>query len=248
MTGPRRAGSYRGQVGDTVFGMLKLPGVHDVPSASNAYLIDGDEGVTLIDTGYPNRDGNVLDVLAQIERSIDDVRVIAITHSHTDHTGSAAALQQVSRAKVAASAVDAPAIRGEEPVPLPPVFSRLPFLKPLGRFIPSAEPVGVDLLVSEADATGLPEDLRVVDTPGHTPGHVSYLLDRAGGVLFVGDAAVANRNGDVRRGLMNASTPEFDASLRHLAEFDFEVALFAHSRPIIGGAAGAFRRFVAGMS
>ncbi len=85
----------------------------------------------------------------------------------------------------------------------------------------------------------------MIDTPGHTPGHVSYLLDRAGGVLFVGDAAVANRRGEVRRGWMNAPSPTFDASLRHLAEFDFDAAFFAHSRPIATGAAGAFERFAA---
>jgi len=46
---------------------------------------------------------------------------------------------------------------------------------------------------------------------------------------------------------MNASTPTFDASLRHLAEFEFTAALFAHSRPIVTDAAGAFRRFVTSM-
>lgn len=219
-----------------------VPGIHLVRSASHAYLIDGDEGVTLVDTGPAKRPRKVLDTLSAIGRSVGDVRAIALTHAHSDHTGGAAALKSESNVRVIASGVDAPAIEGDEPVVPPPVFDRFPFLRPLFRFVPKANPVGVDVRVGEG-AEGLPEDLTVIDTPGHTPGHVSYLLDRDGGVLFVGDAAVANRGGEVRRGAMNAAGPVFDASLRHLAEYDFEVALFAHSRPILRGAAAEFRKF-----
>lgn len=227
---------------------MNVPGVHLVPSYSNAYIIDGDEGVTLIDTGPRKKDDGVRRALAAAGRGVDDVRLIAITHAHSDHTGSAKVLQHESLAKVAASAVEAPAIAGVAAVAPPPVFQRFFFLRPFFRFVKRADPVDVDLLVGESDVVGLPGYLRVIETPGHTPGHVSYLLDRAGGVLFVGDAAVANRRGEVRRGLMNASTPAFDASLRHIAEFDFEVALFAHSRPITTGASGAFRAFVTGLT
>jgi hypothetical protein len=44
---------------------------------------------------------------------------------------------------------------------------------------------------------------------------------------------------------MNCSTPVFDASLRHIAEFDFMVACFGHSNAITSDAGGAFRRFAA---
>lgn len=223
---------------------LELSGIHVVPSYSNAYVIDGDDGVTLIDTGLPNRHGAVIEVLGSIGRSVEEVGVIALTHAHSDHTGGAAALAGATQADIIASPLDAPAIQGQQPVAPPPVFDRFFFLKPLFRFVPGADPVDVDHVVDEAGGAGLPPDLAVIDTPGHTPGHVSYLLDRGGGVLFVGDAAVASRRGEVRRGWMNAPTPTFDSSLRHLAEQDFDVALFAHSRPIIGGAAAAFQRFV----
>lgn len=222
-----------------------IPGIHVVPGYSNAFVVDGDEGVTLIDTGLPKKDGAVVGVLEGIGRSTADVRAIAITHAHSDHTGGAAALKRASQASVLASGRDAPVIRGDEPATPPPVFNRFFFLKPLFRFVPGAEPVDVDYEISESESAGLPEDLTAIDTPGHTPGHVSYLLDRSGGVLFVGDAAVANRRGEVRRGWMNAASPTFDASLRHLAEFDFDVALFAHSRAITTGAAAAFHAFAA---
>ena len=114
--------------------------------------------------------------------------------------------------------------------------------------MPGADAAEVDRLIGEGEGAEMPEALHVIDTPGHTPGHVSFLLDRDGGILFVGDAAVSTRRGEIKRGWMNRSTPAFDASLRHLAEFDFDIALFAHSAPLQGSAAGAFRRLAESLS
>jgi glyoxylase-like metal-dependent hydrolase (beta-lactamase superfamily II) len=224
-----------------------VPGIHQVPGYSRSYIIDGDDGVTLIDTGLPKRQGAIIDTLAAIGRSMADVRAIAVTHSHADHVGGAAALKRETDAPLFASALDAPAIRGEEPSPPPLVLDRIPFLKPLLRLMPGADGVGVDGLVGEGESAGLPDDLSVIDTPGHTPGHVSFLLDRAGGVLFVGDAAVATKAGEVKRGWMNRSTPAFDTSLQHIAEFDFDVAFFGHSAPLQSPAAAAFKRLAASL-
>ncbi len=97
--------------------------------------------------------------------------------------------------------------------------------------------------MSEKGTQRLPADLRAIDTPGHTPGHTSFLLDRDGGVLFVGDAARATKAGKVVRGYFNRSTPAVDASVKHLAEFEFEFAVFGHASPLLSDASGAFRRF-----
>jgi glyoxylase-like metal-dependent hydrolase (beta-lactamase superfamily II) len=222
-------------------------GVYQISGYSRSFIIDGDEGVTLIDTGLPGRQAAIIEKLKSVGRSPKDVTAIVITHSHADHTGGAAVLKGETGALLYASPVDAPAVRGEEPAAMPPFLDKVPFLKPLFRLMPGADGVEVDHLISEEGATGLPEDLRVLETPGHTPGHVSLLLDRQGGVLFVGDAAVATKNGQIKRGHMNRSTPTFDASLRHIAEFDFEVACFGHSEALGTGAAAAFKRFGASL-
>lgn len=222
-----------------------LDGVYQVSRGVNAFIIDGDDGVTLVDTGLPKQQGRIEAALTAIGRSFEDVQAIVITHAHADHFGGAAALKTTTEAPLYASATDAPAIRGEEPTPTPPVLDRVSFLIPIYRLLPDAEAAAVDHFVGEADV--LPGDLSVIDTPGHTPGHVSYLLDRSGGVLFVGDAAVATKAGQVKRGWMNRSTPTFDGSMRHIADFAFAVACFGHARAIRSGAGGAFRRFAASM-
>ena len=222
-------------------------GVYQIPSYSNAYIVDGDSGVVLVDTGMPKRHGVILDALKAIGREPGQVTAIAITHAHVDHAGNAATLRRETNAPVIASDIDAPALRGEEEYPLPLFLDRIPFLKPLFRLLPSAEATEVDHPVGEGESSALPADLRVIASPGHTPGHVSFLLDRDGGILLVGDAAVATKDGRVKRGFMNRSTPTFDASIRHIAEYDFEIALFAHSRHLEKGASIAFRELAESM-
>ncbi len=160
-----------------------IAGVHLVSTRSvNSYIIDGDEGVTLVDALLPNNADAISSALTAIGRSLVDVTAIVVTHSHSDHTGSAAAVKAASGAAVYAPIGDAAAVRGEHKPPLPPIAERFPFLKPImNRFLPVPDPVVVEYEIGEGVGGRLPADLRVIDTPGHTPGHVSLLLERDGG-------------------------------------------------------------------
>ena len=70
-------------------------GVHQVSGCSRSFIIDGNEGVTLIDTGLPKKDGAIVEVLSSIGRSVEEVRRIGITHAHIDHFGNAAVLDRM---------------------------------------------------------------------------------------------------------------------------------------------------------
>ena len=216
-------------------------GIYATRGYVSAYLIDGDQGVVLVDTGLPKKDGLIANGLSSIGRKLEDIVTIVLTHSHTDHMGSAAALKEASRSVVVAPSVDTPAIQGEVPIPSPPMM-RGP-LKLISKMLPTPTPVIVDHRISESYQGGLPDDFKAIDTPGHTPGHTSYLLDRQGGVMFVGDAA-ANKKGSITKGFPNAGGgPEIDTSIRHLGDFDFQTALFGHASPITSNAAEAFRNY-----
>jgi glyoxylase-like metal-dependent hydrolase (beta-lactamase superfamily II) len=222
---------------------LLVDGVYQLGTGMvNSYIIDGDEGVTLVDTLTSKRERVIAESLKQIGRPLADVNAVLFTHSHMDHTGSAAAVKAASGATLYASQADTPAIQGAVRPPLPPTSWYVAPMFWVALLLPSPPSAEVDRFVSEDGNESLPGDLRAIDTPGHTPGHTSYLLDRAGGVLLVGDAAWATRDGNVKRG-WHRSTPEVDGSLRHLAEFDFEIAAFCHSKPIRSQASATFRRF-----
>jgi glyoxylase-like metal-dependent hydrolase (beta-lactamase superfamily II) len=223
---------------------LLVEGVYQLGTRMvNSYVVDGDEGVTLVDTLVPRREGAITQSLKEIGRTLADVKAILLTHSHMDHTGTAAAVKAASKARLFASEADTPAIQGAVKPPTPPTHWYYRPMFWLAVFFPDAPPVEVDHFVSEDAEEVLPGDLRAIDTPGHTPGHTSYLLDRDGGVLLVGDAAVATKDGRVKRVSFNRSTPEVDSSLHHLAELKFEIAAFGHSKPIRSQASAAFRRF-----
>jgi glyoxylase-like metal-dependent hydrolase (beta-lactamase superfamily II) len=217
-------------------------GIYRANGFVNAYLVDGDQGVVLVDTGPRKRGGPLAEGLKSIGRAPMDIVAILLTHSHPDHTSGAAYFKKTSGAAVIASPGDRAAIEGDEPMAPPPIFPA--WLGWVTRIMPSATAVDVDIAVEEADQGELPDDFGVVDTPGHTPGHISYLLDRKGGVAFVGDAAAADKDGSVVRGFMNGNgNPSVDDSIARLGEHDFRMALFGHSGPIRSGASQAFRAF-----
>ncbi len=217
-------------------------GVYLISRGSNAYIVDGDDGVVLVDTGMPKRHGAIVEGLSDIGRSAKDVRAILLTHAHFDHFGGAAALRSASDAGVYASHIDAMVIRGDKPTEPPPVLERLPFIRSVMKIMPQPTSLPVDHIVAEGFDQGLPEDFTAIDTPGHTEGHLSYLLNRRGGVLFVGDAA-NNAKGSIKRGWFNRSTDTIDGSIHHLGSFDFEMAVFGHSGPITSNASAAFSSY-----
>jgi glyoxylase-like metal-dependent hydrolase (beta-lactamase superfamily II) len=217
-------------------------GIHQVSKGVNSFIIDGDEGVVLVDTGLPKRHGAIVDALGSIGRTPGDISAIVITHGHADHTGGAAALKRESGADLLVSGIDSSIVRGERPAPAPPILD-FPILRMLPRLLPPAEITSVDHLVAEGPIPVV-ADMAAIATPGHTSGHISLLLDREGGVLFAGDSAMARKSGGIHRGYMNRKSPTFDASLRAMAELEFETACFGHSPAITRDAAGAFRAFV----
>ena len=91
-------------------------------------------------------------------------------------------------ARVIAHAAEIPWIGGERP----PVGPGGWLGKLMTRLVGTAEPTKVDQLIT-ADGSEPVPGFTALHTPGHTRGHVSFLLERAGGVLFAGDAAGSNR-------------------------------------------------------
>lgn len=78
-----------------------ISGVYRIRSGYvSAYVIDGDEGVTLVDTLLPKREELIEESLSEIGRSLADLAAIVLTHSHADHAGSAAAVEKASGPRV----------------------------------------------------------------------------------------------------------------------------------------------------
>lgn len=171
------------------------------------------------------------------------LRNIAITHHHVDHIGSLASIASED-VTVWAHPIDAAVIRGATPAPPPPGRNALErgAIAVLRRFVPKGHPARVDREVGDGEELPISGGLVAYHTPGHTAGHVSYLLPSKR-VLFVGDAA-ARMLGRLAPplGVYTEDHATVKRSIAKLAGLDFDVACFGHGRVLKGGAAAAFRK------
>jgi glyoxylase-like metal-dependent hydrolase (beta-lactamase superfamily II) len=148
----------------------------------NAYLVREDDGFTLLDTTMP-RTADAL--IAAAAAAGAPIRRIALTHGHGDHVGSLDALKAKlgDSVEVLMPELDARIHAGEKVVE-----GKLTGSWPTITTVP-------DVRLAPGDRVG---SLEVIPTPGHTPGHVSFLDTRdrsliAGDVYTtVGRVAVSN--------------------------------------------------------
>ena len=140
----------------------------------NAYLVQEDDGLTLIDTTLPLSAGALMKAAERLGAPI--VR-IALTHAHQDHVGSLDALhERLPEAEVVITGRDARFLRGEKDL-LPGESGKLRGSYPKVRTRPTRE-------IAAGERVG---SLEVIAAPGHTPGHVAF-LDPRDRTLYCGDA------------------------------------------------------------
>jgi glyoxylase-like metal-dependent hydrolase (beta-lactamase superfamily II) len=224
---------------------LVVPGLHEVKLGFvNAFLLETDDGLALIDTGIPGSDAAILGAVREIGRQPAEVRQILVTHCHSDHAGSLAALKRLTGASAWMHPEDAAMVRAGSamrPVsPAPGLLNALLFRLVIRSAPTSFEAAEVEREVRDGEELPIAGGLRAVHVPGHCAGQLAFLWPRHGGVLIAADAA-ANV-------LSLVLSPAYEdlaegrRSLSKLASLDFEVACFGHGRPIQGGASKQFRR------
>jgi len=168
-----------------------IPNVHVVPNGFvNAYLIVEPDGLTLIDAGMARNGKAILNYIAGLRRSPGDLRRILVTHADPDHVGALAALKAASGARIACGLAEADAIAaGRSSREIKPGPLLRPLFGLLSLFFKTV-PASVDDLLAEGQVLPVLGGLRVVATPGHTPGHIS-LFAPAAGILFTGDSLIS---------------------------------------------------------
>ncbi|WP_322797247.1 MBL fold metallo-hydrolase [Tepidiforma sp.] len=218
-----------------------LPGLYQVRTrGSKAYLVVEDQ-ITVIDCGSPGSAERILQVVEMLGRSPDDIATIVITHAHFDHVGGLPELQRWVPARTGVHLADAPAIDSDEPLPNPfmnPLLARIcePYLL---RNDPGRG--RIDVRLRDGDVLPVFGGMRIVHMPGHTPGSIALYFPNRGAVI-VGDA-MQYKFGRLMlpSRLFTQDMALAAASIRKLAELDFETLCFSHFRPILSGAAPRVR-------
>lgn len=162
------------------------------------YAVAQPAGIVIIDTGLPDAEAGIAAAVEALGGSFADVRDIVLTHLHPDHIGSLFAV--AARAPLATIYAGGPdAANINAPHPITPV--------------------------EEGNAI---QELEVLATPGHTPGHVS-LFHQATGTLFIGDAAASDQGQAIRSPeAFTADAARADESLARIAALNPARIMFAH--------------------
>lgn len=188
----------------------------------SAYVLARAGSAAIVDTGVAGSESDIEAGLAEVGLGWGDVGDVIVTHLHPDHQGSLGAV--LTNAAAATGYAGAADISGiDSPRPLTPV--------------------------GDGDSVF---GLEIIETPGHTPGHIS-VLDPVGRVLLAGDAL----NGEgaqvpVNAGGVGGANPQFTPnmalagqSVLKLAGLDFDSLYFGHGEPVTSGAGAAVQELAA---
>jgi glyoxylase-like metal-dependent hydrolase (beta-lactamase superfamily II) len=226
--------------------MQLVPGVYSLGVAkgfaSHAFLIDGGDGLTLIDTLFDADAGMIVKQISAIGRTLADLKHIVLTHAHRSHLGGLATLKRLSGATVYSHVWEADIIAGEraaQQVSWRPQDPIVTYHFQIGNNLNIAKhtPCTVDQTVADGDAVG---PLAVIHTPGHTPGHLAFWLP-APGILFCGDAVVTSPKFMAGWPGFVLNKRQHAASLQRLAGYPAEILAFGHGEPITAGGAARLR-------
>jgi len=208
---------------------------------ANVYLLV-DDGLTLVDTGFFGRADRILEQIEELGYSPSDINRIIITHHHADHVGSLAALKKVTQAEIIAHPADAPYIDGSLPQPGPSRPQWLSNFLPRFGWLWTTEPVAVDTLVNDGDELPILGGIKILHTPGHTPGSICLYL-QSKRLLIAGDL-LAHRFG--LKLPSRAFTVDIDQemqSIKRIAALEVDIICFGHGSPIIHQAHQAIADF-----
>ena len=210
------------------------------PRHVHCYLLPGDDGWTLVDTGLglPDPDARWGPVLRELEAP---VARIVVTHFHPDHAGGGEDAQRLTGAQVLQGRVDYE--QTERVWGRPDWSERLAdYLREHGlpeqvadelrhesrTFGPFIRPAHDPQLLAEGEEV---DGWRVLQLPGHADGHICLFRH---GVLLAGDHLLAEITPTV--GLYPDSRPDplgdYLASLERTIELSPSLALPGHGAPI----------------
>ncbi|MGE7999573.1 MBL fold metallo-hydrolase [Lysinibacillus sp. NPDC093190] len=174
-----------------------------------SFFVDG----LLIDTGSYSLSQEFQSFFNEIQ-----IEQLALTHSHEDHSGNAAWIQQhkdvpiyIHRDSVSLCAKD-----GEYPFYRQALWGERPAF--------NAQPFGDTLQTKSAT-------WDVIETPGHTTDHVSF-YNRETGAMFTGDLYIQTKTKVV---LDEENIVHTLASLKKILNYDFEVVYCCHAGFIADG-------------
>ena len=159
---------------------------------SNGWIIRSSRGAVLVDAGFDRFAPRVAWGLRHMGLGARDLKLVVITHAHVDHIGALAPIVRATGAAVAVHEREAKYVRAGRPLMPRGLSPRGRLTVAFGNRHPDITRVGAvepDVIVrNELDLAPWGLSGRLVETPGHSPGSLSLVLDD--GRAYVGDLVV----------------------------------------------------------
>ena len=185
----------------------------------NIYLIDGGSEYALIDVGFLDELGDVLELIRQMNYPLSACKMILATHADADHVQGLARAREVLKCKVYAHPKSvAPLEQGDEIL----TYARID-AQNIHIEMPRCK---VDKTIDEGDKLKIGDKtLEVWSTPGHTAGQLAF---RMGNILFSGDNIFRDGCVGVIDAHHGSNLVEYIASLKRIRDCDAEYLLPSH--------------------
>lgn len=215
------------------------------PGSVNTYLIRDKSGYTIIDTGWdaPASLQSLKKQLAEIGSGLPDIKRAIITHCHIDHFGLISRLQHSYQARIYLHQKEMDLIKirfsgGDQFLPITDKFLQTHGIPEEELPPPEVQiPTTGDLVATRPDVFLRGEEvinagaytLRVINTPGHTPGHI-VLYEPEKKLLFAGDMLLPTIATNAALHVQHMKNPlqKYLNSLMILKELDIDLVLPGH--------------------
>jgi glyoxylase-like metal-dependent hydrolase (beta-lactamase superfamily II) len=185
----------------------------------NVYLIDGGSEFLLIDIGYLDAVGEIIELIRQMDFNLSTCKMVIATHADADHIQGLARAKEILKTKVAAHPLSvAPLESGDEIITFASIKAQ--------RLEIPMPPCKIDILLNEGDTIAVGDQrLKVWHTPGHTEGQLSFKM---GNLLFCGDNIYKDSCVGVIDAHHGSNLPDFIESLKRINRDDSEFLLPSH--------------------
>lgn len=234
---------------------LELPLPNDPLGHVNAYLIRGEDGCLLVDTGYRNEEsfGSLRKQIAEFGIATEDISQVVSTHIHPDHYDAAGRLRELSDATIALHYLERDLIsiysnfgefikeelewmrlNGMPTDKFLQLLSEVRSTRP--EWIEFPAPVLPDSTLNGGETISVGSfDFEVLWTPGHSPGHIC-LYEPTREILVSGDHILPDITTDVCLEPISRPNPLADYlnSLKQIRRLKVNLVLPGHRQPFIG--------------
>jgi glyoxylase-like metal-dependent hydrolase (beta-lactamase superfamily II) len=229
------------KITDNIFQISGAWGSREI-LGGNVFIL-ADKQLTLVDAGYSGTDC-ILESIRQLGYSPVDIHSIILTHHHPDHIRGLAYLKNNSRAQVLAHADEAPYVTGQisQPGPCSPIW--LKYLASPFRRLWATRAIHVDTVLHDGDELPILGGVRIVHTPGHTPGSIILYFYRLKAVI-IGDLLTHGDKLYLPSREFTVDKAAERESIRKVSGLDFEIACFGHGPPLLHDANLYLREFAA---